>query len=86
MLVDLCGKAPSSVCGLSVVGFLLFGCKFTLMSNNISEGYVCPKLDIHSLYVPEDIESINPKLDDLPHVTYKARMIMENSNNITKNS
>ncbi|KAI8358555.1 hypothetical protein BD560DRAFT_335052, partial [Blakeslea trispora] len=86
MLVDLCRKAPSAVRDFSVVGFLLFGAKFTLMLYDLPAGYVCRGNSLSPIYLPEDVEDINIKLIDMLSLTFRARLIMEGNNRLVRQS
>ncbi|CAO3687004.1 unnamed protein product [Rhizopus stolonifer] len=86
MLYRLYQSAPSTVRDLVLPGFLLFETKFTLVVCDSPAGYVCRINKSSPLDLPADVDEMNNQLLSILRVVYQARLFMENSQKLVRQS
>ncbi|KAI9478905.1 MAG: hypothetical protein EXX96DRAFT_572676 [Benjaminiella poitrasii] len=84
MLYSLYKKSPESLCGLTLVGFLLFETKFTMVLYDAPAGYICRISHTKTTDLPEEADDICNELLPILEAVYRARLTMESTNKIIK--
>lgn len=84
MMYSLYRAAPSLVRQFTLVGFLLYETKFTLVLCDSLAGYVTRITPLSSIDLPEEVDDISNQLLTILKVVYQARLIMEESNKLVR--
>lgn len=80
MIYNLYKSAPTSLHGFTLIGFLMFETKFTLVTCDIPMGYVTRVTPYKSIDLPEEADDVNNQLLSILKAVYRARLTMEQTN------
>ncbi|CEI92511.1 hypothetical protein RMCBS344292_06767 [Rhizopus microsporus] len=84
MMCALYQKPPDALRELTLVGFLLFDTKFTMILCDLSAGYVCPINHTKTIDLPEETDYICNELLSILKTLYQDRLMMESTNRLDK--
>ncbi|CAO3614574.1 unnamed protein product [Mucor hiemalis] len=73
----LIAEAPTSLQKFTLIGFLVFETKFTLITCVIPMGYVTRVTPYKSIDLPEEADDLNNQLLSILKAVYRARLTME---------
>ncbi|KAG1471986.1 hypothetical protein G6F56_001801 [Rhizopus delemar] len=84
MMYSLYRAAPSSIRQFTLVGYLLYETKFTMVLCDSPAGYVTRITPLSSINLPEEVDDISNQLLTILKSVYQARLIMEESNKLVR--
>ncbi|KAG2209189.1 hypothetical protein INT47_005481 [Mucor saturninus] len=84
MMYSLYRAAPSLIRQLTLVGYLMYETKFTMVLCDSPAGYVTRITTLSSIDLPEEVDDISNQLLAILKAVYHGRLVMEESNKLVR--